>query len=132
MEKIKPPKNFTMSRENMKATLEAFRAGRSVADVTQEVFHAISPIVAGWIATFASSRVLVLVMKGFRFVASRASTQGKALSSSKSPAAPRPKSTSTPNSREPITINESMESGSKGGPRSLLLQLNHGKLLAPL
>lgn len=43
MDKIKPPKNFTMSRENMKATLEAFKVGRSVVDVTCEIFHAISP-----------------------------------------------------------------------------------------
>lgn len=66
MDKIKPLKNFTMSRENMRATLEAFRAGRSVADVTREVFQAISPPVAGRITflALASSRALVHASKG--------------------------------------------------------------------
>lgn len=39
MDKIKLSKNFTLSRESMKATLAAFKANKSVADVTREVFH---------------------------------------------------------------------------------------------
>lgn len=117
VEKMKPLKNFTMSRENMRATLKDFLAGRSVADVTREVFHAISPPVADRTTppAPASSQALVLAPKGSRSVASKASTQGRTTGSSKSPAAPKPKLTSTPASQEPITIEESVEGGSKEG-----------------
>lgn len=139
MDKMKSPRNFTMSRENMKAILEAFKAileafkvGRSVVDMTHEFFHAVSPTVASRTVALVSSRALVPVVKGFRSAASRAFTQGKAPGSFKSSATLRSKSTSTPASWEPITINESIESGSNRGLRSLLLQLNLGRLLALL
>ncbi|XP_043813728.1 uncharacterized protein LOC122723882 [Manihot esculenta] len=37
MDQIKPPKNFTLSRESMNAALDVLRAGRSVSEATQEV-----------------------------------------------------------------------------------------------
>ncbi|XP_043817308.1 uncharacterized protein LOC122724979 [Manihot esculenta] len=40
MDKNKPPKNFTLSRESMKAALDTFRAGRSMSEATQEVAQA--------------------------------------------------------------------------------------------
>lgn len=86
-----------------------------MANVTRELFHAISPTVVGQTAAPAFSRVLVPMSKGSRSATSRASTQGKASSSSKFSVASRLKSTSTLASWEPITINESIESGSKGG-----------------
>ncbi|XP_021616555.1 nucleolar and coiled-body phosphoprotein 1-like [Manihot esculenta] len=43
MDKIKPLKNFVLSRESMRAALDAFRAGQSVADMTREVAQVISP-----------------------------------------------------------------------------------------
>lgn len=106
-----------MSRENLKATLEAFRAGRFVADVSREVFQAISPPVDGWTTSpaLASSWALLPASKSSYSVASKASTQCRTPGSSRSLVTPQPKSTSTPASREPITIEESAEGGSKGG-----------------
>ena len=43
MDKIKPPKNFVLSWESMRAALDAFRAGQSVADATRKVVQIISP-----------------------------------------------------------------------------------------
>ncbi|XP_021629665.1 uncharacterized abhydrolase domain-containing protein DDB_G0269086-like [Manihot esculenta] len=42
MDQIKPPKNFTLSRESMNAALDALRAGRSVGETTQRVAEVIS------------------------------------------------------------------------------------------
>ncbi|XP_021600730.1 tropomyosin-1, isoforms 33/34-like [Manihot esculenta] len=42
MDQIKPSKNFTLSRESINAALDAFRAGRSVGEATQEVAQVIS------------------------------------------------------------------------------------------
>ncbi|XP_043809830.1 uncharacterized protein LOC122723105 [Manihot esculenta] len=47
MDKIKPPKNFTLSQESMNAALDALRAGRSVSEATQEVAQVISSRSAG-------------------------------------------------------------------------------------
>lgn len=40
MDTIKLPKNFTLSRESMKETLAAFKANKSIFDMTCEVFQA--------------------------------------------------------------------------------------------
>ncbi|XP_043815433.1 MAP7 domain-containing protein 1-like [Manihot esculenta] len=47
MEKIKAPKNFTLSRESMNAALDALRAGRSVGETTQRAAKVISSRSAG-------------------------------------------------------------------------------------
>ncbi|XP_043815321.1 uncharacterized protein LOC122724429 [Manihot esculenta] len=43
MDKIKPLKNFVLSRESKRVALDAFRAGRSVTDATREVVQIITP-----------------------------------------------------------------------------------------
>lgn len=43
MDSLKLSKNFNLSRESMKAMLEAFKTDKFVADVTREVFHAVAP-----------------------------------------------------------------------------------------
>ncbi|XP_021624753.2 golgin subfamily A member 6-like protein 2 [Manihot esculenta] len=68
MDKIKPPKNFTLSRESMKAALGAFRAGRFMSKATQDVAQVISSRSAGRSAhpAPASSRAPKLSSRGVR------------------------------------------------------------------
>lgn len=46
MDKIKLPKNFSLSRESMKDTLPTFKANKSIADVAREVFQAATPMLS--------------------------------------------------------------------------------------
>lgn len=39
MDKIKFPKNFNLFRENINEIVSAFRANKSIVDITREVFH---------------------------------------------------------------------------------------------
>lgn len=58
--------NFTLSKENLKETLLAFRAINSVVDITREVFYAITPLsyVRSFARNLASSLALVLTLEG--------------------------------------------------------------------
>lgn len=114
MDKIKFSKNFTLSRENLKDTLVAFRANKSVADVAQEVFHAATLTSSVWASTctLVPSLALVLISGGSHSVASRTSVLSKTPTSSKTPAALKmvPK--------DPIIVSESKEDSLEEGIRS--------------
>lgn len=105
MDNIKLQKNFTLFRESMKVTLDAFKAGKTMADVTQEVFQVMAPTAP------ALTLALVPVDGGSRSIASRASIPAKVPTSSKSPAAPKTAS------REPISISKYTESSLREGAR---------------
>lgn len=111
MDKIKPSKNFILSRESMRAVLDAFQASLSVADATQEVAHSISPQAAGRVVppTPASSRALVPVSKDSHSRAPKASSRSQTHSSSRSPTVPKSKPASLSTSQELIVIEESVE-----------------------
>lgn len=55
MDKIRLPKNFTLSWEGMKATLAAFKANKSMVDMTREVFHTADSTLATHRVTSAST-----------------------------------------------------------------------------
>lgn len=117
MDNLKLLKNFTLSWESMKATLDAFKTGKIVANVTWEVFQVVAPTVANRTTILAPTLALVLVAGGSRSAASRASISAKALASSKSPVAPKSAF------KEPIAINESTESGSREAAKVALLDV---------
>lgn len=114
MENLKLPKNFTQSRESMKAMMEAFKAGKFVANVIRKVFQVVAPASASRTPTSASTWALTSAVGGSRSIASKASTPGKALASAKSLTAPKR------TSKEPIAISKSAESGSQVVLRLLL------------
>lgn len=93
----------------MRATLDAFWAGMSVADTTREVTHIISPRATGRIVppVPASSRALVPISKDSRSGTSKASSCSWPRSSSKSPTALKSKLALVPTSKELIVIEES-------------------------
>lgn len=109
MDNIKPPKNFTLSWESIKAMLDAFKAGRTVADVTREVFQVIAPTSAGWTTAPIPALALASIARGSHSTDSRAFVPAKAPASTKCPAA------SKLTFKEPIAISESAERDSKGG-----------------
>lgn len=89
MDSLKLPKNFNLSKENMKATLEAFKAGKSVADVTWKVFHVVAPASVSQTPAPAFARALTPAAGGFRSTASKASSPNKTPTSAKSSVAPK-------------------------------------------
>lgn len=58
MNSIKFPKTFIMFWKSMKVTLAAFKANKTVANVTREVFQATSPAFAARRSTPASAPTL--------------------------------------------------------------------------
>ncbi|XP_021623915.1 transcriptional regulatory protein AlgP-like [Manihot esculenta] len=86
MDKIKPPKNFTLSQESMNAALDAFRAGRSMGEATQEVAQVISSRSAGRPAAPALAPSL----------ASRPSSKGPHSRASKPSGCNKPRAASRP------------------------------------
>lgn len=116
MDNLKPPKNFTLSRESMKATLDAFKAGKTVANVTGEVFQAVAHAAAIWTTTptLAPTLAFVPAIGSSQSVASRASIPAKVPTSSKSPAA----------SRKPI-VSASLPRAIRGRALELSLSMSH-------
>lgn len=96
MDKIKPPRNFVLSQENMRAALDAFRAGMFVADTTREITYAISARAAGRIVppASASSRSLGSAPKDSHSGAPKAPSLSRTPMSSKSPTPLKSKSAS--------------------------------------
>lgn len=78
MDTLNLPKNFNLSRENMKATLEAFKADKSVADMTRKVFNSVSQTSAP-----ASTRFLAPVAGSSRYIVLKASALDKMPTSAK-------------------------------------------------
>lgn len=111
---IKLPKNFTLTRESMKETLAAFKANKSVVDVTREVFQATAPapLARHSTPTPTPSLALVWVLGGSRSVASRTLVPPKA------PAASKASPASKEVLREPTVVSESADSSSKEGTKS--------------
>ncbi|XP_043811749.1 uncharacterized protein LOC122723509 [Manihot esculenta] len=109
IDNIKLPKNFSMSWESMKAMLDAFKAGKTVADVILEVFQVVAPAAVNRTIVPALTLALVPTAEGSQSAASRASILAKAPASAKSPI------TLKSASKEPIAISESAERGSKEG-----------------
>lgn len=107
MDNTRLPKNFTLSRESMKAMLEAFKASKSAANVTREVFQVVAPASVSWTPALAPALVLASIVGGSHSAASKASALAKVSASTKSPAA----SKHTP--KEPIPISESDKGSSK-------------------
>lgn len=64
MDKIKFPKNFTLSIENLKETLLVFQANKSIAEVTWEVFHVTTPLL--FVRPFACSPTPSLALVPFQ------------------------------------------------------------------
>lgn len=120
MDKTKLSKNFTLSQENIKDTLAAFKANKSIADETREVFQAATLVSSAHPSarTPAPSLALVLMSRGFRFAASRTSVPFKMLASSKALATPKEVL------KEPIIISESKEDSSEEGTRSPTLSVS--------
>ena len=102
MDKIKPPKNFTLSRESMKAALDAFRAGRSMSKATQEVAQVISSRSAGRPAAPALAPSLASrpSSKGPHSRASKPSGHNKPRAASRPPAASQSRQSSVLTSSE--------------------------------
>lgn len=55
-------KNFTLSTKNLKEALLAFRANKSVTDVTREVFHAATLLSSIWPSIRNPTPLLALVL----------------------------------------------------------------------
>lgn len=120
MDKIKLPKNFTLSQENIKDTLAAFKANKSVAQVAREVFQVMAPVSSAHPSahTPTPSLAFVLVSGGSHSAASRTSVPSKMPASSKAPAA------SKEVSKEPIIVSELQEDSSKEGTKSPTLSVS--------
>ncbi|XP_043807316.1 uncharacterized protein LOC122721962, partial [Manihot esculenta] len=103
-DKVKPPKNFVLSRESMRAALDTFRAGRSMADTTREVAELISPMSVGrsMHPVPASSRAPRSSSKGSRSGVSKSSSRGRSSSSPRPPVVSKSRLDSAPASKEPI------------------------------
>lgn len=73
----------------MKVTLAAFKANKTVADVTQKVFQAVDPVAANRSTAPAPTLALVPTVGGSRSTISRMSIPAKASISAKTLAAPK-------------------------------------------
>lgn len=110
MDTIKLPKNFILSRESIKETLSTFKANKSIADVTREVFQTAAPASSARHST--PTPTLVPMSRGSHSATSRMSVPPKALASFK--VAPAPKEVPM----EPIVVSGSTESSLTEGSRS--------------
>ncbi|XP_021594454.1 neural cell adhesion molecule 1-like [Manihot esculenta] len=113
MDTIKLPKNFTLSYKSMEATLVAFKASKTVVDVTWEVFQAADPATMTRRAALTPSFALVPVAGSSHSAVSRMSVPSKASALAKTPSSPK----QTP--KEPIALSESAESSSEEGTTPL-------------
>lgn len=91
MDKIKLPKNFTLSRENMKDTLAAFKTNKSISNVAREVFQAAASVssILPSVHALTPSLALLPMLEGSYSTAFRISVPPKTSAFSKALAAPK-------------------------------------------
>lgn len=104
MDKIKFSKNFTLSKDNLKETLLAFRVNKFVTNVTWEVFHVATPLSSMWpfARSLAPSLALVPTSGGSRSAAYKTPATSKMVL------------------KDPIIVSESRENSSEKDIESLI------------
>lgn len=125
MDNIKLSKNFFLYRKSMRATLVAFKANKTVADMTLEVFQVMDPAAVNRSTTPAPTLALVPAAGGSRSAASRTSIPAKVPTPTKSLAAFKL------TSKEPIALSESTEGSSEKGIRVASLDVTPLQAVGP-